>query len=426
MSVLTRSLVVGLVLLASTAHGQEPAPTPEPQPVPVPPPSTIVEPTPPTPAPEPETPPAVFEVPSVDVHGFVSQGALVTNHNDYLGHSKRGSLEFTEAAVNFSTEPVERLRVGAQLFTRDLGAVGDYKMTLDWAYIDYRHNPWLGFRAGRVKLPFGLYNEYSDVDSARLPILLPQGIYPILSRDVLLAQTGFEIYGSPSLGALGGLDYRLYYGTWFIDPDIGAGGGSPYTIVSVDTERVAGFQVFVRPPIENLRVGASLVYSIIHFNLSVAGPMGDIKFVASLDPVYLWVASAEYIYDDWQFSAEYSRWIQEIKSSPELIPSSRTDSERAYAMVTRRLKDDLEVGAYYSLHFADVNDREGTNVKYGDFHERAWQKDLAATVRYDVNDSWLWKLEGHFMDGAADLTAGDNPFPKRYWLLFLIKTTVSF
>jgi hypothetical protein len=61
------------------------------------------------------------------------------------------------------------------------------------------------------------------------------------------------------------------------------------------------------------------------------------------------------------------------------------------------------------------------------FPERwyAWQRDLAATVRYDVNERWLWKVEGHFIDGVADLL-GSTPDPKRYWGLFLLKTTVTF
>jgi hypothetical protein len=364
---------------------------------------------------------AAQDVPHVDVHGFVSQGALVSTHNDYLGHSRRGSLEFTEAAINVSTEPASRLRIGAQLFTRDLGPVGDYKLTLDWAYLDYRHNEYFGLRAGRVKLPFGLYNEYSDIDAARLPILLPQSIYPILSRDVLLAQTGFELYGALPLADAGGLDYRLYYGTWFIDA--GSFPAGAVRIRAVDTERLAGTQLFWRTPLENLRVGGSLAYAVIDFDLELAAT-GE-RLEAALDPVVLWVASAEYLYDDWQFAGEYSRWYQQVTSSdPLVVTEDDTTSERLYAMFAYRLTDELEVGAYYSVQFADVDDRDGQ--AFGDDPERAWQKDLAASLRYDLEESWLWKLEGHFMDGAAALSAADNPNPKRYWLLFLLKTTVTF
>jgi hypothetical protein len=51
---------------------------------------------------------------------------------------------------------------------------------------------------------------------------------------------------------------------------------------------------------------------------------------------------------------------------------------------------------------------------------------LAASLRFDVNDHWLWKLEGHFIDGAAELDSTYNPNPKRYWGMFLLRTTVTF
>ena len=36
---------------------------------------------------------------AIQLHGFVSQGALLTTDNNYLAQTERGSLEFTEAAV---------------------------------------------------------------------------------------------------------------------------------------------------------------------------------------------------------------------------------------------------------------------------------------------------------------------------------------
>jgi hypothetical protein len=240
------------------------------------------------------------------------------------------------------------------------------------------------------------------------------------------------------MAGAGGLDYQAYYGTWFVDKSLFGTAGGPLTITSIDTRRVAGGQIFWRPPIENLRLGGSLLYTQIDFDLKVdpavaaqliasgAAPAGfNGTFKASLDPVYLWVTSGEYIYRDWQFSAEYSRWRQTTKSEvPALAKPGTSESERYYGMVSLHLTDALEAGAYYSAQYADVDDRDGS--KRTTHPERAWQRDLAGSVRYDINDSWLWKLETHFMDGAAYLTAADNPEPKRYWWLFLVKTTVFF
>src|SRR5579872_2092424 len=133
---------------------------------------------------------------SVEVHGFVSQGFILTNGNNYLANdTKHGSFQFSEIGLNFTKQITDRLRAGVQLFAQDLGPTGNYNAKMDWFYLDYRFADWLGVRAGRVKIPFGFYNEVNDVDSARLPVLLPQSVYPLQNRNYLLAQTGGEVYG---------------------------------------------------------------------------------------------------------------------------------------------------------------------------------------------------------------------------------------
>ena len=398
---------------------------------PSPPPSTAPEPAPEL-APEPEP---TFPLPLVAIHGFVSQGAFLSTDNDYLGRSERGSFEFFEAAINVSTEVADRLRVGAQLFTRDLGPVGNYEMSLDWAYLDYRWREWLGLRAGRIKMPMGLYNEYSDIDAARVPILLPQSVYPIVSRDFLLAQTGFSLYGSRSLDAAGGADYQIFGGTIFITQ-------SSYVdtpeLRDIDTKVVAGAQLFWRTPVVGLRLGASYLHADIAFHLQydayttaqlimsgAVEPGFDGKFELGLRDIHLAIGSLEYSVGDWVLAAEYSRWWFEIYTTLPLLPGSQEDSERMYGMVTRRLLPWLEAGAYYSLYFVDPDDRGGHGDRFA-APDRAFQKDLAVSARFDVNDWWLWKLEAHYMDGAADLSPVTNPDPTRRWGFFLVKTTVSF
>src|SRR5712671_5380523 len=197
------------------------------------------------------------DLPSLDVHGFISQGFLLTSANDYLADSSRGSFEFSEVGLNFTLPATDRLTLGLQIFSRKLGPIGDYRATLDWYYLDYHWRDWLGIRAGRVKLPFGLYNDSSDVDSARTAVLLPQSVYPAENRDFLLAQTGVEVYGYAPLGTAGAMDYRLYAGTIFVD--IKAAAGSPFTVVDLSVPYVAGGRVQWLP-IEGLRLGGSLQF----------------------------------------------------------------------------------------------------------------------------------------------------------------------
>jgi hypothetical protein len=148
--------------------------------------------------------------------------------------------------------------------------------------------------------------------------------------------------------------------------------------------------------------------------------------VISQDPTTFWVGSAEYLVGDWLFAAEYMRALKLQKASlPELIPMLDEDSERFYLMITCRLSSLLELGTYFSVVHADVNDRRGRSDSF-ETEAAAFQRDVAASVRLDVNEHWLWKLEGHFIDGFAELSASQNPSPKRRWGLFLLRTTVTF
>jgi hypothetical protein len=358
------------------------------------------------------------ELLAIDIHGFVSQGYIRTTDNNYLAKSVRGSFELTEAGLNFTKPLTERLRAGLQLFTRKLGPQGDFTVKFDWFYLDYRWQDWLGFRAGRVKLPFGLYNDTSDVDSGRTFILLPQSIYPIQNRDFLLAQTGAELYGYADLRGGGALDYRLYYGTIFID--VPAQPGAAVLIQSFDVTYVAGGRLLWETPLPGLRVGGSVQALRLESNIlfPAAAATATIRV-----PAVLAVASAEYVFRDLLLAAEYSRWRTETQSSnPALIPQSTTWSERAYALASYRLATWLRAGAYYSVLFPNVDRRSGA---------ANMQHDVAATLRFDINTQWLAKIEGHYMHGTAALSSGLNdnrPLGtlERNWAALLIRTTAVF
>jgi hypothetical protein len=451
-----RLLVIGAVLMSrvvraqpSTADGAQPStenPTNPPSASEATPPLGQ-EPLPPAPPPVVSNPadnPSPVVEPSplsrIQIHGFASEGGFVSTANNYIGNSARGSLEFFEAGINFSTEITDRLRVGVQLFGRDEGEFKDLPPRLDWAYLDYRWKDWLGLRGGIIKMPFGLYNEFVDIDSSRVAILMPQSVYPLRDRSALNAQTGFSIYGNIPLPVVGQLEYQAWLGT--LDVPNNALEVENATLNSTDTKYVTGVQLFWHPPVDGLRVGATYLRASIDFNLtfdpSVVAQLIALNYVpstyngsllVSVRPDQAVVGSAEYIYGDWLFAAEYSRWFQhETTSLSVLLPPSDLDNERFYVLATRALPRHLSVGAYYSVFNADANDRHGSDTTK--FPERflAFQRDLAASARYDINDHWLFKLEAHYIDGAADLdpTVLANAMPTRYWGMFLFRTTVTF
>ncbi len=373
----------------------------------------------------------------IQIHGFVNAGGFISTANDYIGSSDRGSLKLFEAGINFSTELTDDLRVGLQLVSRSVGTLSEEVPRLDWAVIDYRRRPWLGLRAGVIKMPLGLYNEYIASDAARTPILLPQSVYPLRNRDALISHTGFAVYGTLSLGWAGTLDYQAWLGKLSVPRSALVLDGA--ALDSVDTRYVTGGQVFLHPRIDGLRIGATYLRAAIDFRLTLdrdvvpqvveagfAPADYDGRLAISQDPTSFWVVSAEYTRGDWLFAAEYSRWLTHQTSSlSALIPTLNMDGERFYAMATYRVSPYFEFGTYYSVTHAAADDRLGRGPEYSKSF-LAFQRDLAGTLRFDVNDYWLWKLEGHFMDGAAELQSTRNPAPTRYWGLFLFRTTVTF
>ena len=367
------------------------------------------------------------EAASVEAHGFVSQGFIKSTDNNYLADSKRGSFEFTEVGINFTTQPTERLRLGTQLFSNKLGATGNFNVKADWFYVDYRWRDWFGIRAGRVKLPFGLYNDTSDIDAARVPVLLPQSVYPIANRDYLLAQTGLELYGYVDLRKGGALDYRLYGGTIYIPL---TGQAPPVQVTDLSTQYVVGGRLMWDTPVEGLRVGGSLQILRLDFGATftlpaaMPPPATMTTAVTAAFPVVIWVSSLEYAAHDWLLAAEYSRWHAKVEDSsdPTLLANAAAVSERAYAMTAYRVRRWLQPGVYYSLYFPNVDMRTGP---------AGVQHDASGTLRFDINDHWLVKVEGHYMHGTAALVpALNNGTPASAltedWGVFFVKTTAYF
>lgn len=364
-----------------------------------------------------------------EIHGFVSQGFLKSSQNNFLAQSERGSFEFNEVGLNFTEKITDRFRIGMQLFMRDLGPIGNYKPQFDWFYLDYQFFDWLGLRAGRTKIPFGLYNEINDVDAARVPILLPQSVYPTQNRDYLLAQTGFEVYGRTPYSSLGVLEYRAYGGTIYLDAS------DADNIENFEVPYVIGGRLMWETPLEGLRLGGTYQrLSLDGDNILAAEAFEELKDQGVLPPdavnripfrvpAQLWVASIEYMAHDWLIAAEYGGWHLKLESEvPAVLPPTELVSERMYVMASYQVAPWFSPGAYYALLFPNVDERSNREDQ---------QHDLALTMRFDPVEHWILKAEGHYLSGTAylnaDLNGGTPPSQlPRNWAMFLLKTTAYF
>jgi len=152
-----------------------------------------------------------FEMGKLQINGFVSQGYMESNNNSFLDPtSQEGTFQISEIGLTFNIPVSEKLRIGAQLLSSDLGQDGNNEVTLDWAYGDYRMTDWLGLRAGKIKLPVGMYNETRDSDFLRTMAFLPQSVYDEMQRSFMVAGLGVGTYGNVPAGKFGDFDYQFF------------------------------------------------------------------------------------------------------------------------------------------------------------------------------------------------------------------------
>lgn len=385
----------------------------------------------------PSAPAAVSVGPSdsVQVGGFFSQGYLVNDGpNNYLGETSDGTADFREYAVSASWAK-GKWRIGAQGFGQKLGEYGDDEMKLDWAVVDYQASQWFGVRAGRVKMPRGLYNEALDVDAVRPFVLLPQSVYDARLRDFNAAFNGGMLYGNIGLGRAGTVDYRAFYGEIPMSIESGASdyfnNDIPFPNVAIGMDSAHGGTVFWNTPATGLRVGYSYSGFRDFTALRVVVVPGFSATLYKSAPTYhRHLASVEYTTGDWTFAAEagIEKATYDI-GIPGLPPTNRLDFEADYFYVSaaRRMKSWLELGAYVSYSHERSTLRTSAAVTIPSLV----QADYALSARFDVNENVLFKVEAHYMDGSGklfDTPRARQPVAGRdnSWLLFAAKTTLSF
>jgi hypothetical protein len=375
----------------------------------------------------------------IDIHGFISQGFLWSDENNYLGDSEEGSFQFNELGINFSKDLSDELRIGMQIFSRDLGETGNNQVEIDWAYGDYRWRDWLGLRVGLMKMAHGLYNETRDVDMLRTWILLPRSVYEETIRDYYTRMWGGELYGTIPIGVAGNLKYRALIGSY--TPDSGESGLTRFVKNEAFPLEVDEFENGVQyngslqwqTPLPGLRFAATH-WNQKNFSVDIRTnvPLGpDVPAGTPLEVSLkneTTVFSAEYVRNNLTLVAEYNH--EDIRYSIPGAPVAPVKQVGAawYLGAAYRFTDWFELGGYYSENYPDRDDKDGERfTEAGEPDFLAWRKGFALTARFDVTDSWVVKLEGHRINGAAGLFREDHPGGfEEDWHLFAAKASFNF
>jgi hypothetical protein len=324
------------------------------------------------------------------VHAYVSQGFLFSSSNNYLTmKSSDGSPQWTDAAVNISDSLSDNLRVGMQLHMYQLGELGGSNVFIDWASGDCKVNDRLGIRAGKVKTVWGLFNDSQDIDAVFLWILLPQGSYAIDHKSFYLAHVGGDVYGAFSLGKRAGtLRYTWYAGQATVDLNDGyikqfADIGLVFT--SSLGGKTYGGDLRWETPVKGLTIGSSADVQAV----DGTAPAGGIHVPPTLTP---------------SFYAQFSRGKVYLAGEYDRIPVNATvtigsavfpfvaDGRSWFAMGSYQIRKNVQVGSYYS-HYVD----KSADTTQPASHSKDW----VVSGRYDFNQYFYTKIEGHFLHGDA-------------------------
>lgn len=371
-----------------------------------------------------------FNVPALEwhngdwqVHGFLGQGFTYTDHNQVFGTSQDVSLDFREMGVNASVKLLPNLRISAQGLYRDTGGSDTLGTRLDFAQVDYSAPLFdsalvLGVRGGRVKVPFGLYNDTRDVLWTRPTVLLPQSIYfdTLALRQAMISADGGVLYGRYTHG-----EHRLNLEFMAAQPQDNVGGAPAFLTGLPNAQgELDGRAMFIgRALYEWMGGRGRLMFSVVDLDRdfhssSPTTPSGNVKVMYPL-------FSGQYNAERWSLTAEYG-WIDAQRSN-NLPTLTKSPSENFYVQGEYRFTQDITGVLRYDVFHVSRDDRGGDELsriasaqlsQFAGFpisvpKHRFYARDLTVGARWQFARNFLLAADYHYINGTAWLNTQDNP-----------------
>jgi len=359
------------------------------------------------------------------VHGFAAQGFVLSEGNDLFGNSRDGSFDLYELGLNATAVFTPALIGSAQLLYRDAGETDNDGLRVDYALIDWQFlsqaESGAGIRLGRVRNPFGLYNETRDVVFTRPGILLPQSVYfeGAATRSLLFSSDGGQLYGRYAIGAH---EWSAVAG---FAPARGArseeqraltGGGA----FPADLELGNFFFSRLQDEWNNWLAGLSYVNGSLTFEQG-ASTLAEFEFD-------VWIASLRYAAARYSVTAEYSL----IRSEGQSVFTGpfRSSSDGGYIQYDYRLTPRWTLYGRADASWSDRNDRDGRRYEdqTGQDRHLRYAYDGTLGVRWLPDEHWGFWTEGHLIEGGATVSGLDNPGrePDPHWSALLLMAAYRF
>lgn len=340
-----------------------------------------------------------LEFPGGQIHGFASQGYLLSDSNNFYGDSQRGSTELTEIGLNANWRLNNSLNFAGQLLSRDAGATDNGSLRVDFLFADYKaienDVTGLGIRVGRVRNAYGFYNETRDVLFTRPSILMPQAIYYEGNglRELLFSSDGAQLYSywddensTTSFSLTAGRNKRL-------SKDV------IQNLLGTSTSQIIARGSLNNPIFAQLSHAMSGGRSRFALSMYNIGLDFDTNFMGA-DGLNLYasgyVLSAQHNLQDWSFTAEYS--LTTIKYEAGRMGNAKNDIEAAYLQAEYRLSPKICLHSRIEYSVNDRDNRNATDTQH-----------LVVGTKWSPSRNWTIAADLLGMRGTGGIPDIDNP-----------------
>ncbi len=309
---------------------------------------------------------------------------------------------------------------------------------LDFGFLDYRlysqEANQFGIRVGRLKNPFGFYNDTRDVAFTRPSILLPQSIYFDRTRNLGLSGDSVQLYGDVAHSRLG--TFSTQFGVWLpIVSDKDTETSVFFPGMNGNLTREVSY--IGRGVYETNDKRIRLAISGIWLNTDYNPAAGDTAFTEAVgagslqfSPIYF---SAQYNAERWTLTSEYAlRHFVYRDFANKTVDNFNFFGESFYFQGEYRFTPKWEGIVRYDVLFTDRSDRDGSEFhqKFGPPAHSRYAKDITVGLRWNITPEFMLRAEYHHVNGTGwlsrlDNSASEGPLSK-HWDLFAIQASYRF
>ncbi|KZY34127.1 hypothetical protein A3752_01250 [Oleiphilus sp. HI0081] len=380
-----------------------------------------------------------YLVDHINWHGFVSQSFVLTDENDFLGSSSDGSFKYNSVGLNGSWKATNSLQFSMQGLYKQIGN-GEPKGTrLDFAILDWRlfddFEYGLGLRAGRLKNPFGFFNETRDVAVTRPSLLLPESIYIDYLQEILHSSDSIGLYGHREFQS-GTLSFSTAFGEPIFNSHSVESILSTKTSGSFDNERASFTRLSFEPGSGAWRTALSYVQLDADFTPGAGETFQDLTVTPPLFEGELGLKalmlSFELSIDKWRFTTEIQRRDIEVDN----IFAGNKNVEKFigyYVQVDYQLSPNMQVYVRQDEAYRFKDDKDGSDYEAGDpinrYARNAFAKDSTIGISYAPSFEWMFSIEFHAVNGTfwlPDLENPDMEKQRKHWNMFLAQVAYRF